>query len=393
MRASSADALIGKTDFDFYPEATARQFRSEELSVLAARREMTVEQQATFADGAVTWLSTLKVPFRAANGDIVGLITHNRDVTSTRRMQSELDQTRQHLADALANMADGVVMYDSAATILLCNDQYRSLFPRTGELRVPGARLPDILREAVARGEEDLPAGVSLETWIADILAQINTGGRRLIALADGRWIEARNRLSSDGGSLELFSDVTARKQEEEMLRHRAEHDPLTGLANRAAFEARLDDAYRHASENGSEFAVILLDLDRFKQVNDTFGHKIGDHLLVNVARRLEAACRHGDLVARLGGDEFAVVSEGFALEKGIPRLAQRILDGLTSPFEVDNVTLQPSGSIGFTIYPGDPAEPDGLVTHADEALYAAKAAGRRKWLAYAGEAATASVG
>ncbi len=393
MGAASADDLIGRTDFDFYPAEVAQRFRDDEARVVSGGQSMIIDQQATFAEGRLAWLSTLKVPVRDETGAIVGLITHNRDVTASHTMANELQATRQRLSVALAQMADGLVMYDAHGTILMCNEQYRALFPLTADARVPGGNLGDVLRLAAARGEQALPSDTTGEAWAEATLARYKTEGHRTIALAEGRWIEARTRALPDGTCLTVLTDITARKQLENSLRHRAEHDPLTGLANRAAFLARLERAHAHAAAQGGAFAVVLVDLDRFKQVNDGFGHQVGDDLLVEVARRLEAVCRSSDLVSRLGGDEFAIVCEGASPDAGTGRLVPGILEALTKPFDVGGVTLMPGCSIGYTVFPEDPGDPGTLVAHADRALYAAKASGRRRWVVYAEDRATAAAG
>ena len=149
------------------------------------------------------------------------------------------------------------------------------------------------------------------------------------------------------------------------------------------AFGARLAELHHNATSDGADFSVMLIDLDYFKQVNDSFGHAAGDQLLVEVARRLESTCRQSDLVARLGGDEFALLAISGQAEDGMRILAERVLDAVTRPLNVGSVTILPSCSIGVTTFSNDPSEHNSLLLHADEALYAAKAKGRRTWAIY----------
>jgi len=153
MHAANAKALIGKTDFDFYPSETARAFREDELAVLASGTASTIEQHLHHEDGTDGWLATLKAPFRDRTGAVIGLITHNRDITERKRLETELAESQARLGDALTHMADGLVMFDPAGKLILCNAQYRALFPKTADIRVPGTDYRDILRASVARGE------------------------------------------------------------------------------------------------------------------------------------------------------------------------------------------------------------------------------------------------
>lgn len=384
--AAAAD-LVGKTDDALYPAATAQAFRIDDTTVVTTRRPAATTRRITSPDGRDTWVSSLKIPLANARGEVTGVITHGRDVTQAKAMGADLQRARQRLADALAHMADGLVMFDAQGVIALCNEQYTALFPVTADIRVPGTHMSDLIRQGVARGEVTLQPGVDVEGWIAMVLARLRTDGEWTVALADGRLLEGRTRPMADGGSLTVFSDITARKRQEDALRRRAEEDSLTGLANRSTFDVRLARACDEARARGTEVGVMLVDLDRFKQVNDTFGHQVGDRLLVEVARRLRAACRGGDVIARLGGDEFAVLVEGPELAADMRRLARRVQTVATRPFRAGDVDLLPSGSIGFAVFPRDGDGPDTLVAHADEALYAAKAAGRCRWIAYAGAA------
>ena len=157
----------------------------------------------------------------------------------------------------------------------------------------------------------------------------------------------------------------------------------MTKLANRTMFRAELERSWARAGRDGGRLAVMLIDLDRFKDVNDSYGHEIGDRLLIEVARRLESGVREGDVVARLGGDEFAVLATTQVEGDGFTALANRLVNRLGEPLPLGAITLVPSASIGFAVFPEDLATPDELLIGADRALYAAKAAGRGTWARY----------
>jgi diguanylate cyclase (GGDEF)-like protein/PAS domain S-box-containing protein len=170
-----------------------------------------------------------------------------------------------------------------------------------------------------------------------------------------------------------ILMDVTAQKEAEEYLRHRATHDPLTDLPNRELFRDRLSQALSLARREKRPAAVMLLDLDRFKPVNDRLGHATGDRLLQGVARRLLASVRDCDSAARLGGDEFAVLLPGIASAKEAASVAQRLLNALAKPFLFDGRECSISASIGISLYPAHGATADALLSSADAAMYRAK--------------------
>jgi diguanylate cyclase (GGDEF)-like protein len=175
--------------------------------------------------------------------------------------------------------------------------------------------------------------------------------------------------------------DITDRKAAEEQIRIAAHHDVLTGLPNRALFHQTLDANLIQARHHGTEIGLILLDLDDFKEINDTLGHDSGDAMLKEIARRLLSAVDPGDLVARLGGDEFVIISKGGGVGQpvadGLPALAQRILDVLPQPMSIGGRVVISRASLGLALYPAHANNAADLFTNADLALYAAKASGR----------------
>ena len=171
--------------------------------------------------------------------------------------------------------------------------------------------------------------------------------------------------------------DITARKAAEELVRYHATHDALTGLPNRALFDDRLATALKHSARHGDMVAVLFLDLDRFKIINDTLGHSIGDALLIALSRRLRATVRDEDTVARMGGDEFIFVLRGLRSAEDAVKPAQKILEAIRPPFHIHGHELYVTASIGIGLYPGDGLGSDQLLKCADMALYRAKERGR----------------
>jgi diguanylate cyclase (GGDEF)-like protein len=199
----------------------------------------------------------------------------------------------------------------------------------------------------------------------------------------DGAVIEVHSTPLPDGGFVQTFTDVTKRSQAEAYIARLASEDPLTGLPNRRVFRSTIDrlsggkGAADDAVMADAEFAVLFLDLDRFKVINDTLGHRLGDMLLIEVAQRLKRSLRTGDVLSRLGGDEFAVVLSSFASRDSLKQVASAIVDAVASPYEIEGHSIRSAVSIGIAIAPGDGKNADELLMAADLALYAVKNGGR----------------
>jgi diguanylate cyclase (GGDEF)-like protein len=179
------------------------------------------------------------------------------------------------------------------------------------------------------------------------------------------------------GGVLRTYTDITERKRQEDHIRHVARHDGLTSLVTREVFLEYLEEAIRETVADGSVFAVHYLDFDRFKPVNDQYGHPVGDKALALLATRMRKLARDADVVARLGGDEFAILQFHVERHEAALGLARRMLGGVSQPFTIDTHDIQVGASIGIALYPGGGASADELLRNADAAMYAAKAAGR----------------
>jgi diguanylate cyclase (GGDEF)-like protein len=221
------------------------------------------------------------------------------------------------------------------------------------------------------------------ERYRTEILAQLAAGRTvsHVMKTADGRDIAIVNRPMPDGGWLTTHEDITERRQSEARIAHMAHHDALTGLANRAALMERIEDACDRCRRSEAEFSVLMLDLDWFKQVNDTFGHPAGDELLRQVGARLKAALQKNDLLARLGGDEFAILQANDAHDGDTAEtLASSIIERLSEPFSVNGNVVNIGASIGIALAPEHGFYADDLLKMADLALYHAKSLGRNRY-------------
>ncbi|KTG16950.1 MULTISPECIES: sensor domain-containing diguanylate cyclase [unclassified Guyparkeria] len=202
-----------------------------------------------------------------------------------------------------------------------------------------------------------------------------NRRGERMTAL------QTISQVTDDQGRvshyIHIFNDITAAKAAQQAIRHQAHHDPLTDLPNRASLRFRIEQAIEHVHGDQSRLAVLFLDLDYFKDVNDRLGHAMGDRLLREVAERLQRVLRHEDTVGRLGGDEFLILLEGLPASRFAGEVAHKVIEVLTQPFEIEGESIQIGVSIGIAVFPEQARDADGLIGHADAAMYEAKAAGR----------------
>jgi diguanylate cyclase (GGDEF)-like protein len=281
----------------------------------------------------------------------------------------ELERLNTQFDVALNNMTHGLCMYDRDMRLIVCNTRYAEMNRMAPELTRPGTTL---LQIAESRVEETLsPEDVALMVRSQDVSRSYTR------ELADGRTIAVSLRSLADGGFVAVHEDISERKRSEARIAHMAHHDPLTGLPNRSAFAEALNAFLERATQENGRFAVLCIDLDRFKEVNDVFGHAVGDDLLREVARRLKAAAGSAFL-ARLGGDEFVVISTEEPQPAATEALAERLQAALTDDIVVGEQTLRTDLSLGVAIFPADGDAAAQILANADAALYRAKADGRR---------------
>ncbi|PAY04380.1 MULTISPECIES: bifunctional diguanylate cyclase/phosphodiesterase [Bradyrhizobium] len=290
-----------------------------------------------------------------------------------RRAKTELHKQKVVLDTALENMSQGLCMFDADGRIMLFNERYSEMMGRS---RVPlqGRLLIDVLQDLHSVGEWDGDPEELCEALIAE--AKAGNSGTRIISRNE-RAIRVVDQPMKGGGWVATFEDITEWQQAQEQISHMARHDALTNLPNRTLFREQLEKASRLAKRS-DQLAVLCLDLDHFKEINDTLGHPIGDALLREVARRLGECVTEHDTVARLGGDEFAIVQFCSNCEPSVvSSLASVVVERIAAPYEIEGHQLVIGVSIGISLAPEDGKDPDELLQKADLALYRAKADGR----------------
>ena len=314
----------------------------------------------------VTYLGVTKTPIQALHEVAEKLTEHERHLADK---NAQLDA-------ALSNMVQGLCLLDAEQKVVVANERYAQIYSLTADDIKPGTPLLAILK---ARAERGADACADVEEFVELGIAKARRTESVVTRLADGRFISVLGRPLPNGGLISTHEDVTDRKNAEERIAHMAMHDALTGLPNRRHFESELSRAVKdNASNNG--FAVLCLDLDHFKPVNDTLGHLMGDKLLRAVAKRLLASVRGADTLARLGGDEFAILQTGIGGPEQSAILAARLVSSLAEPFDIDGNRIVIGVSVGVAIAPADGADGMALLRSADLALYCSKGEGRGRY-------------
>jgi len=283
--------------------------------------------------------------------------------------KAELERVNLQLEAAVNNMPLGLSMFDAQHRLLVCNRRYVEMYDLPPELTLRGTPYCALWEHREKKGALHYPAEGSREP-------DFNRPGSMTIEFGSEKTYSVARQPLKGGGWVALHEDITLRRRQEQEITHLARHDPLTNLANRALFREQLQQALLRLGR-GQGFAVLCLDLDRFKPVNDTLGHPVGDALLRQVSERLLSCVRQGDLVARLGGDEFAIIQANVRDSDSSEKLAVRVVEAVGKPYVINGHHIEISTSMGIVLAPRDGSDADLLMNNADLALYRTKADGR----------------
>ncbi len=370
----------------------------------AAWQNAAPAEQALFANGIATLAQSLRnagAPFELplpggrwirvverAGPDDMHFVVHV-DISDLKRQQQRLILAEQQsraseavlaeksklLEATLERMAQGVMMVNAQRVVEVCNRRALDLLGLPAELMASKPTFEAVLAYQWSTDEfVRTPLDVQEFVRSGGILDRPHSYDRKR---PDGRVIEVHSVPIEGGGVLRTYTDVTDRKQAEERIRHIARHDGLTSLVNREAFREHLAQAVETYARTRECFAVLYIDLDGFKPINDRHGHLAGDKVLAQAAARMRRIARDEDVVARIGGDEFAILQYRVARTTHAVGLAERILEGIGADMDVESQRLQVGASIGIALCCSPDLDPDTLMRHADVAMYEAKASGR----------------
>jgi diguanylate cyclase (GGDEF)-like protein len=290
-----------------------------------------------------------------------------------RTAQALLSEKSRHLDTAVGNMTQGLLLFDRSGRLVLCNQQYIDMFGVSTDVVKPGCHL----RELILHRQQLGSFVGDVDAYCAKFLDPHGDEAKdTVISVPDGRMIRLIYKRSPDGGWATTLEDITERHRVEARIERLAHYDPLTNLPNRTLFQRHAEELLMHTSS--VDFAILYIDIDEFKRINDSLGHLIGDEFLRGVSTRLVQSIGSEDFVARLGGDEFAIVQHNVYSQHDVNELIARIYAALRTPFDCRGHSLAADASIGIALAPRHGSDLQGLLKSADLAMYAAKAAGRR---------------
>ena len=376
----SATEIIANPEalFDRYSPDYRESFRSRLLEASRTLTAWDVEASILMPDGSEKFTHAIARPVRQADGAVVwtGVIM---DASRIKKAEAALAaaeaRTRQNIIESLSQ---GLLMFDANDRLASSNSHYFKLFPQSADVVQPGATYQDVMCAEAGHDPAVLP---DERQPVEELALRLSKHGDPHHVferqLSCHQWILVNEHRTPEGGTVVLYTDVTELKQRERRIHHIAHHDALTDLPNRIQFREKLSDALLRADRSGRPVAVLCLDLDHFKYVNDTLGHPMGDALLKIVGQRLTACLRGMDTAARLGGDEFAVIVPELPSPEFATQLAWRILEAIAQPVDIDGQQVLTAASVGIVISGSSERDSDTLIKNADLALYRAKADGR----------------
>jgi len=368
----SVEESLGRNFGDFlHPDDRAHKYRSFKPIIARTRTHCSATLRLQCRDGSYRWMDIFIRAQVNDAGEVIGTSGTLNDVTARVAAEDYLRLT----ASVFRHAHESIIITDPGSRILEVNDSFCTL---TGYTR----------DEVIGQSTRILRSGVHDSAFYEQMWAELrNTGtwqgetwnrkknGDLYAQL--GNISAVRNEAGQTTHFVGLFTDITDIKESQRHLEHLAYHDALTQLPNRSLLADRMQMALAQAGRNNTLAAVAYLDLDGFKPVNDSHGHEVGDLLLVEIARRLQASTRAGDTVARLGGDEFALIYNGLEHSDECEQVFARVLASIAEPIVIEGLALQVTASIGVTLCPLDGSDPEALLNHADRAMYLAKQAGR----------------
>jgi diguanylate cyclase (GGDEF)-like protein/PAS domain S-box-containing protein len=367
-------SIVGKHLRDIIGEGPYQEIKTHFDRVLDGHRT-TYKRTRVLDSGELRYLEVELVPHMGQDGKTQGLFAVTTDVTERKRADEKLRESEEKLRVFADNVPAMTVSWDENLVCRFANKVFAEFFGVTSEY-ILGKHMREVLGEEVYR---------EIEGYLAQALQghPVTYQRTRKFQNSESGYIEVKllPHIGEQGtvlGCFEVTTDITEFKLTEERIRRVAHHDSLTGLPNRVLFNDRLSQAISLAKRDVRQFALLYLDLDKFKPVNDRLGHTAGDELLQAVAARIRGQVRESDTVARIGGDEFTVILHNISKYEEAETLARRIIAALAASFQLDSQkqSVDIGASIGIAVYPTDAQDADALIKTADAAMYSAKKVG-----------------
>ena len=365
---------LGKTVVDVMAAPYAAQIMEYDRQMLASPMVQDIVQVRDLPGKEPRIYHLLRAPIFGTDGQIDYIMTSASDITEERARTDELRLA----SKVFETTADAIVISDAEDRVVMVNAAFSKLTgfdarEIVGEFLDDSPFGPIDPAEAKSRDEQ-----LDREGFVAAEVPRIRKDGTPL-----SLWLTASCVRNADGtirNFVRVFTDISLLKETQRKLEQLASFDTLTGLPNRRLLHDRLEQTARRTQRSNNGMAVMFIDLDDFKKVNDTYGHGVGDQLLQEVGSRLQKCIRSSDSVGRLGGDEFGIVLEGARLPAEAAQIGERIVAAMAEPVVVEGHRLTVAASIGIAIYPHDGTDAATLLRNADAAMYAAKQAGRNRF-------------
>ncbi|SON54156.1 Cyclic di-GMP phosphodiesterase Gmr [Hartmannibacter diazotrophicus] len=372
-----AEEIVGRNFADFFTPMDRRSGRPQEA--LRATREdgkFEAESELIRQDGTAFWAHMVIDPIYRADGTLMGYANITRDISHQREIDFSLAETRRNLDLALSNMSQGLCLFDADEKLMLANARFLDIFDLSPDTVRPGLSFFDLVRMTHAAGTSEMESAPEAHEVYERHSGAIKAGETAAVIeeYRPGCYLSIIHRSLPEGGFVTTFEDITQRRKSEQQIAFMAEHDHLTGLPNRPAFNNYVDDMLEKVVKTEDKVAILGIDLDKFKEINDLRGHSVGDQVLCRLAERVSAVLQDDEFFCRFGGDEFAAVKR-IASETELNEFLDRLEQTLHASLQIDDFEVAPRASVGVAIFPNDGTNREQLINNADLAMYRAKAA------------------
>ena len=372
------EKIIGSSVYDISPEELAKKYEAMDYELFHNPRVQIYEYQAVNAYGEKREFLFNKAPYRDGKGEVAGLVGVMVDITEQKKLEHALKNSEEKYRALFNNLFEGLAYFESVLDDQGLIVDYQILEVNVAFEKLTGINKSELLGRRISQMMFNQPS-IKLD-WIT-ILRDVALNGKAntfefFSSIAD-KWFLASVYSSQPGYCAVIISDISQQKAEIERAQHYAYHDPLTGLPNRRLFSDRLTLAIGQGKRENEKIAVVFLDLDKFKDVNDTLGHEGGDILLKEVAQRLVGSIREGDTASRIGGDEFVLILPNLKEYAEADKIVTRILNQCRHPFHIKQHVIEITASIGVSFFPQDGDDVTSLTRSADIAMYFCKEQGR----------------